>query len=56
MSYVFDEDLEFLGECSDQQLAKLLKMMMGKLEELKRLQEVMTIKDMVEIIVNTGKF
>ena len=23
MSYVFDEDLEFLGECSDQQLAKL---------------------------------
>ena len=23
MSYVFDEDLEFLGECSDEQLAKL---------------------------------
>ena len=29
---------------------------MGKLEELKKLQEVMTIKDKVEIIVNTGKF
>ena len=23
MAYVFDEDLEFLGECSDEQLAKL---------------------------------
>ena len=28
MSYVFDEDLEFLGECSDEQLAKLAEIIM----------------------------
>ena len=29
MSYVFDEDLEFLGKCSDEQLAKLAEIIIN---------------------------
>ena len=41
MAYVFDKDLEFLGECSDEQLAKLAEIIIKDDDgKIRRTEEV----------------
>ena len=45
MAYTYDADLEFLGECTDEQLSNLAEVLIYDKDEEKRIAELITVSD-----------
>ena len=57
MSYVFDEDLEFLGKCSDEQLAKLAEIIINDDDgKFRRTEEVTETNEYKRYKENYSKY